>query len=78
MVHKLFNNKYPYYFENYHYKTSKYISRQYNHNYKRLILRRKKFINKFNKWNKEFNKVFRFRQLLTTLTDPGEIANDTV
>lgn len=53
------------------FKTHSYISRSNNHNLKRLILQRKKFIKKYKKFNKELSRVFRFRPMSTTLTDPA-------
>ena len=53
----------------YRYKTRSYVSRRYNHNLKRLIIRRQKFIKKFNKLNKKSEKLFKYKKMKITLTE---------
>lgn len=51
------------------YKSSSYVSRSYNHNFKRLILKRCKFIKKYNKLNEQCKKLFKYKPMKITLTD---------
>lgn len=55
--------------ETYRYKIRSYVSRRYNHNLKRLIIRRQKFIKKYNKLNEKSQKLFKYKKMKITLTE---------
>ena len=55
--------------EMYRYKVRSYVSRRYNHNFKRLIIKRQKFIKKYNKLDKKSEKLFKYKNMKITLTE---------